>query len=251
MAGRELNLKRGQNAFDSDLIPTWILSWVGILVVGQRLGLGDILERRVSDLRRPARLYDGVDQVASGIVDRYLAIDLHINVAHGLTGRSYRNRHCFLQISELKTEHCPEVFQLLPRNQIESRSERDSLNEIAFLGDNFNPDICTANLCVVIRSSRRHGAAITKQHSCRPFMPISLSPVQTPLVISLYLRNSAVPLQCDDLRSNPESEEVGAMAIYECVVRFDTAALLDVLNYPDEDHRSLLVSKKLVGIIVD
>ncbi len=70
------------------------------------------------------------------------------------------------------------------------------------------------------------------------------------MVSSLY-RAAAKELR-EEQRALPDEDDIdGAMAMYECVFRFDTSALLDMLNNPDADYTLTLVRKQLVGVIAE
>ncbi|MCR6502042.1 hypothetical protein MUO32_23725 [Shinella sp. CPCC 101442] len=63
-------------------------------------------------------------------------------------------------------------------------------------------------------------------------------------------REAAVE-QRREMREVLNQHEVGAMAIYECLVRVDLVSLLEMLNDPDDAYRKLLLSKILVEVVVD
>ncbi|RFZ83823.1 hypothetical protein D0Y60_20890 [Shinella sp. WSJ-2] len=62
---------------------------------------------------------------------------------------------------------------------------------------------------------------------------------------------AAAIAQRRELRIDTDSDEIGAMAMYECLLRVDLMSLLDILNFPEDGYRRLLVSKKMIGLVVD
>lgn len=62
---------------------------------------------------------------------------------------------------------------------------------------------------------------------------------------------SAAIRQRQEMREGDPEEPVGAMTIYECELRVDLLSLLDLLNFPDEGNRRLLISKRIIELVVD
>ncbi|WP_421579741.1 hypothetical protein [Shinella sp. M31] len=57
--------------------------------------------------------------------------------------------------------------------------------------------------------------------------------------------------QRKELRRDLDADHIAPMAIYECLLRVDLRSLLDILNFPEDGYRRLLVSKKMIGLVVD
>jgi hypothetical protein len=63
---------------------------------------------------------------------------------------------------------------------------------------------------------------------------------------------SAAIEQREEMKSDEDYADMGAMAIYECVISIgDMPTLVDILNDPTDIVDRLLVSKKLVAVAID
>lgn len=63
---------------------------------------------------------------------------------------------------------------------------------------------------------------------------------------------SAAIEQREEMKADEEFADLGAMAIYECVISIgDVPTLVDVLNDPTDIVDRLLVSKKLIAVVVE
>lgn len=57
--------------------------------------------------------------------------------------------------------------------------------------------------------------------------------------------------QRTDLKSDPEYVDLPPFPLYECVVHMDVATIIGILNDPDEAVERALISKRLIGLVVD
>lgn len=63
---------------------------------------------------------------------------------------------------------------------------------------------------------------------------------------------SAAIEQREEMKADEEFTDMGAMAIYECVISIgDVPTLVDFLNDPTDIVERLLISKKLIAVVVD
>jgi len=63
-------------------------------------------------------------------------------------------------------------------------------------------------------------------------------------------REAAVT-QRREMREEIGCEDIGAMAIYECLFRIDLASLLELLNTPEGAYEKVLLSKTLIRVVDD